>query len=122
MTDARSFQSPTDAPEALGLNPWVQGLFVAPSKRVGGRPKRVVQGDMRSPQDLRAPEPGETGLSASEIQHAISIRVLAASSRVVDSDDEIDRWPVVRRLVPFGQWGIKAEGLRHAQPFDGLTA
>jgi len=87
---------------------------VAPSKRVGGRPKRLVQGDMRSPQDLRAPEPGETGLSPSEIQHAISIRVLA-------EDDETDLWPVVRRMVPAGSWGIKAKGLRRAEPFDGLA-
>jgi len=115
MTDAPFVSRSTDAPDALGLAARMEGLLLAPSKRVAGRPKRVVHGHVCSPHNLRAPEPGETGLSASEIQHAISIRVL-------ESDDETDLFPMVRRLVPVGQWGIKAEGLRHAQPFDGLTA
>ena len=70
---------------------------------------------MQIPHNLRAPEPGETGLSASEIEHAISIRVLVV-------DDETDLWPVVRRHVAAGSWGIKAKGLRCAGPFDWLTS
>ena len=88
---------------------------MAPRKRVGGRPRGRVQRAVRIPHNLRPPEPGETGLSAAEIQHAIAIRVLVV-------DDETDLWPVVRRHVAAGSWGIKAKGLRHAEPFDGLAA
>ena len=116
MTDHdRSFQNPVGAPDAPGLATRLEELFVAPRNRAGGRPPGRVQRPARIPYNLRAPELGETGLSAAEIQHAISIRVLAV-------DDETDLLPAVHRFVPAGGWGIKAKGLQLAGPFDWLTA
>jgi hypothetical protein len=115
MTDARPLSNPVEAPDPFSFDAWVQGLFVAPRKNLGGRPRGSLSRTVRSPYNLRAPEPGETGLSAAEIQHGIAIRVLAV-------DDETDLWPVVRRFIPAGSWGIKAKGLRCAGPFDWLIA
>ena len=120
MTNARSFQNPVGAPDALGAATRLEGLFLAPSKNLGGRPRGSLSRPVRSAKNLRTPEPGETGLSPSEIQHGIQIR--AFSVDVSPVDDETDLWPLVRRIVPAGSWGIKAEGLRRAGPFDGLTA
>ena len=119
-THAQPISNPTDAPDALGLDAWVQGLFMAPRQNLGGRPRGSLSRPVRSAKNLRAPEPGETHLSAAEIQHGIQIR--AFSVDVSPLDDETDLWPVVRRFVPAGCWGIKAKGLRRARPFDGLTA
>jgi hypothetical protein len=115
MTDARPLSNPTGAPDEVVFAAGIQSARMVQGKRVGGRPKRIVPGILRRPYDLRSPEPGETGLSASEIRHGIAIRVLAV-------DDETDLWPMVRLHVGPGQWRIKGAGAKRAGPFDGLTA
>lgn len=117
---ARPLSDPTGAPDALGLATRMEGLFLEPSKNLGGRPRGSLSRPVRSAKSLRAPEPGETPLSAAEIRHGIEIR--AFSVDVAPVNDETDLWPLVRRIVPAGSWGIKAKGLRRAGPFDGLTA
>lgn len=39
----------------------------------------------------------------------------------IEDFDAIDTWPIQRKFVPANGWGIKTQGLRHAQPFDGLV-
>lgn len=63
---------------------------------------------------LREPEPGETPLSDEEKLHALKKRIAWTE------EDEIDRFPLVRRWLPVGSWGITTPGLRRATPFDGL--
>jgi hypothetical protein len=116
MTDAQPLSNATDAPDALSFDAWVQGLFMAPSKNLGGRPRGSLSRTVRSAYNLRAPEPGETELSASEIQHGIATGVLEFD------DEKTDQWPMIRLHIGPDQWGIKAVGMKRAGPFDGLTA
>jgi hypothetical protein len=74
---------------------------------------------------IRPPQSGEVPLSYAEMQVAVSLRLVDRSA-IFDfepetDDDERDIWPVERRYVPAGLWGINKPGLRHAQPFDGLV-
>lgn len=64
---------------------------------------------------LRQPEPNEVPLSAEEI--AIGIKL-----KLIEADDECDTWPIQRKYVQAGCWGIQRRGLRHAQVWDGLKA
>jgi hypothetical protein len=48
MTDAQPLSNATDAPDALSFDAWVQGLFVAPSKNLGGRPRGSLSRTVRS--------------------------------------------------------------------------
>jgi hypothetical protein len=68
---------------------------------------------------LRPPEPNETPLSAEELAFALHKRLIAQPNGF--DPDEVDIMPVKRIIRPAGTWGIKTQGLRHADPFDWLV-
>jgi hypothetical protein len=116
MTDARPLSNPVGAPDQALFAASLQSACLAPSKNLGGRPRGSLSRTVRSPYKLRAPEPGEIELSASEIQHGIATGVLEFD------DEKTDQWPMIRLHIGPDQWGIKAVGMKRAGPFDGLTA
>lgn len=61
---------------------------------------------------LRQPEKSETPLSAEEVIHAVFIGVAQ------EDDDELDTWPMRRRVRLAGTWSLPCRGRLPAQPFD----
>ena len=61
---------------------------------------------------LRQPDIGETPLSVEEVKHAVFIGV------AMDDDDELDTWPIKRRVRPAGTWTPAHAGRPPARPFD----
>jgi hypothetical protein len=68
---------------------------------------------------IRPPDPGETPLSWDEVKHLLGVKRLTGKESIHDQDD-FDSWPIERRFIPAGLWGIRTPGLRKAHPFDGL--
>lgn len=62
---------------------------------------------------IRAPEANETPLSAAEVLVALSMGLACGNA------DEVDAWPMVRRVRPAGTWPSVAMS-RKRGPFDGL--
>jgi hypothetical protein len=73
---------------------------------------------------VRAPDVGETPLSAAEVAHGARIRLWrsAAQEQVADPlDDERDDWPTVQRRRPAGTWEVIRRGnVFKPNPFTGL--
>jgi len=67
---------------------------------------------------LRPPELNETPLSADEVLFAVHKKLITQPEGF--DPDEIDTMPIKRIIRPAGTWGIKTQGLRRADPFDGL--
>lgn len=53
-------------------------------------------------------------MSAAEVAHGQAVGL------VHDESDEFDRYPLVQRRIPAGEWETRDMGARHATPWDAL--
>ena len=53
-------------------------------------------------------------MSAAEVAHGQAVGL------VHDDSDEFDRYPLVQRRIPAGDWETRDMGARHATPWDAL--